>query len=48
MEPKVRQVKSGNNEGKWEVDFGIDEAGTRRRPTFHNEDAATLAQEKRG
>jgi hypothetical protein len=43
MEPKVRQVKSGNNEGKWEVDFGIDETGTRRRPTFHNEDAASAA-----
>ena len=36
-------MKSGNNEGKWEVDFGIDETGTRRRPTFHNEDAASAA-----
>ena len=42
MEPTEREIqKSGKK--KWEVDFGIDENGVRRRPYFATEADAEAA-----
>ncbi len=37
MSPTKRIIKGGGNAGKWEVNYGIDEAGKRRRPSFATE-----------
>jgi hypothetical protein len=36
MKPKKREI-SKNGKKKWEVDFGLDDAGVRRRPYFDTE-----------
>lgn len=41
--PTKRLIKGGKSAGRWEVDFGIDEIGVRRRPTFQTEDDANDA-----
>ena len=46
MKPVKRPVKGGSQKGKWEVDFGIDAAGKRWRPSFQTEAAADTAIEK--
>ncbi len=43
IRPKKRLVKGGKSTGRWEVDFGIDEIGVRRRPTFTTEAEADAA-----
>jgi hypothetical protein len=42
MEPKKRLFLKRGKE-KWEVDFGLDDAGVRRRPFFNSETEADAA-----
>ncbi|HLH55522.1 MAG TPA: hypothetical protein VKY92_18120, partial [Verrucomicrobiae bacterium] len=39
MEPVIRSVVKHGNQ-RWEIDFGLDEFGKRRRPVFETEDEA--------
>ena len=44
-EPKIRPIKQNGEIVKWEVDYGEDEYGVRRRPTFPDEAAAEASLE---
>jgi hypothetical protein len=45
MEPVIRKILKHGNE-RWEVDYGVDEYGNRRRPVFKTDDEAAADLDK--